>query len=288
MIEIQKYRRIVIFVFLSMAIIILLSRKIPQDRDLNFLEGLILDAAYPLQRTIISLSNGVRSIWQGYFYLVNAHRENVALRNRLKEMEKKLSHLTEAELENQRLRQLLDFKSRLAMNTVPASVIGEDASGWFRIILIDKGKSSGIRKKMAVIVEDGIVGHVLESSAHTSKVLLITDRNSAVDTRIQRTRARGILEGDSNGGCVLKYLHQADRLKPGDQVISSGLGGVYPGGLPVGTVSSVRKSGNGLFQVAEVTPNVDFSKVQEVLVILDHPSRGALDSNRSQNYVENK
>jgi rod shape-determining protein MreC len=283
MIVIQKYHRIAIFVFLFVAIIILLSRKIPQDRDLNFLEGLVLDAAYPLQRAIISFSNSVRSIFQGYIYLFNAHRENTVLRNRLKEMEKKLSHLMEVELENQRLRQLLDFKSRLAMNTVPASVIGEDSSGWFRIILIDKGKSSGIRTRMAVIVEDGIVGHVLESSAHTSKVLLITDRNSAIDTRIQRTRSRGILEGNSNGGCVLKYLHQADRLKPGDLVISSGLGGVYPGGLPVGTVSSVRKSENGLFQVAEVTPYVDFSKLQEVLVILDHPSKGALDSNSSRN-----
>ncbi len=279
MMIIHKYRRIAILVLLFLAITSILSRKIPQAQELNFLERMILDAAYPFQRAIIYLSTSIRSVWLGYFYLINARQENLKLKRRVQALERKASELREAELENQRLRELLDFKARLTWRAVPGRVIGEDASGWFRIILIDKGKSSGIQRRMAVVAAEGIVGHVLESSAHVSKVLLITDRNSALDSRIQRTRTRGILEGNSSGGCVLKYLLQTDNVKPGDQVISSGMGGIYPDGLPLGFVSSIRKSKSGLYQVAKVTPHVDFSKLQEVLVILDHPYMEALENN---------
>jgi len=279
MMIIYKYRRIAILVLLFVAITSILSRRIPQAKELNFIERLILDAAYPFQRAIIYISTGIRSIWLGYFYLINARRENIKLEQLVRELESEISELREAELENQRLRELLDFKDRLVWRTVPARVIGEDASGWFRIILIDKGKSSGIQRRMPVVAAGGLVGHVLESSALVSKVLLITDRNSALDSRIQRTRARGILEGNSSGGCVLKYLLQTDNVMPGDHVISSGMGGIYPDGLPLGFVSSIRKSKSGLYQVAEVTPHVDFSKLQEVLVILDHPYMEELETN---------
>jgi len=180
---IQKYRRIAILVLLFVAIITILSGKIPRDRELNLLEGLVLDVAYPFQRAIIYVSANIQSIWMWYINLINAHQQNMVLKKRLKVLERKVSELIEADLENQRLRELLDFKTRLVLKTVPARVIGEEASGWFRIILIDKGKSSGIRKKMAVVAEDGIVGHVLESSAHVDfsklqEVLVIMDHAS--------------------------------------------------------------------------------------------------------------
>ena len=283
MIIVQRYRRIVILVSLIVAVLIILSGRVPNSRELNFVEGMILDVAYPFQRAIIYATTGVRRTWTWYTSLINAHRENAVLRQRLKVLERKLSELREADLENQRLRELLDFKENLSLKTVPARVIGEDASGWFRIILIDKGKSSGIQTKMAVVAEEGIVGHVLESYAHVSKVLLITDRNSALDSRVQRTRSRAILEGNSTGGCILKYLLQTDHLRPGDYVVSSGLGGIYPGGLPLGAVTNVRNSKDGLFQVADVKPHVDFSKLQEVLVILNHSSKDAYENIWSHN-----
>ena len=119
---------------------------------------------------------------------------------------------------------------------------------------------------MAVVVSEGVVGRVIEVSAHTAKVLLISDPNSAVDVIIQRSRAQGILEGRVEEFGILKYIQKSDDVQMGDKVITSGLGGIFPKGLIVGTVTKVERKRPGVFQYIEVTPSVDFSRLEEVLV----------------------
>jgi rod shape-determining protein MreC len=149
-------------------------------------------------------------------------------------------------------------------------VIGRDATGLARTLVIDRGEADGITKGAAALAPEGIVGQVFLASAHAARVLLIADHNSGVDALVQRTRARGIVQGTAEGGCGLKYVKRTEDVQVGDTVVTSGLDGVFPKGVPIGHVVAVDKQGQGLFQYAEVAPRVDFGQLEELLV-----SRGA-------------
>jgi rod shape-determining protein MreC len=132
--------------------------------------------------------------------------------------------------------------------------------------VIDRGTQDGIVKGSAVLAPEGIVGQVFLASAHAARVLLVSDHNSGVDAIVQRTRAQGIVQGTVDAGCVLKYVKRTEDVQLGDDVITSGLDGIFPKGLPIGRVVEVDKRGRGLFQHAEVKPSVDFDQLEEVLV----------------------
>ena len=146
-------------------------------------------------------------------------------------------------------------------------VIGRDPSSWFKSVTINKGERHGVKKGMAVTSPEGVVGQVLKTAPHYATVLLITDYNSAIDTLIQRTRAKAIVEGKEENRCQLKYLLRTEEVVVGDVVITSGLGGVFPKGLMVGEIMTVEKKGHGVFQHAELVPSVDLTKLEEVFII---------------------
>jgi rod shape-determining protein MreC len=144
-----------------------------------------------------------------------------------------------------------------------------DPSGWFKTIVINKGTRDGVAKGMAVVATDGLVGHVVKAFDGSAMVLLVIDPTSAVDALVQRSRFRGIVEGESTARCRFKYLVRKADVKRGDVVISSGLDGVFPKGLPVGTVADVFETHTGLFQEAKIQPFVNFTRLEEVLVVLE-------------------
>jgi rod shape-determining protein MreC len=183
------------------------------------------------------------------------------------EMEK--SRYLESELAYQRLRKLLEMKSEVPHRMLPAKVVGLDPSGWFKTILINRGTRDGVSKGMAVITSGGIVGRIIGASRRHAKVLLIVDRSSAIDGLVQRTRSRGIVEGETSESCRFKYIVRKADIKIEDTVISSGLDGLFPKGLRVGAISEISKPSSGLFQEVKVRPFVDFTKLEEVLVVLE-------------------
>jgi len=222
----------------------------------------------PFQKATSTSIRFVRDIWRHYFFLVNVAKENEDLRKDLNRAFEKNIQFKEFELSNTRLRKLLKFKKNITDRVLAAEVIGKDPSPWFKTVLIDKGQQDGVEKGMAVVIPEGIAGQTTEVSAHYSKVLLIIDHNSAVDALVQRDRARGIIKGGSAGQCLFKYVLRKHDVEVDDIVVSSGLDGVFPKGLPVGYVSGVIKPKSGIFQEVTVTPNVDFEKLEEVLVVL--------------------
>jgi rod shape-determining protein MreC len=167
-----------------------------------------------------------------------------------------------------RLRELLQYKNTMDWPVVAAQVIGRDPTGWFESVIIDKGKSSGLKVNMPVVNAGGVVGQLVSVSRNYSKVLLAVDQNSAVDCLIQRSREKGIVKGLSPSTCKLDYVLKTGDVAAGDLAVTSGIGGVYPKGLPVGEVLEVRDIPWELFKYIKVKPAVDFSKLEEVLVIL--------------------
>lgn len=266
---VHRRRRPILFLVLAALALALLLRPSDPDSRLAPVRAAVLELFGPFQQ---GLEKGFRfcsGAWERYLFLVNLSEENRMLREIVQEQRKEITDLAEERLENRRLRALLGFRRTVPRPLLPAQVVGKDVSGWFHTLTIDRGRQDGIEQGMAVLSVQGLVGQVMETSANFSRVLLITDPNSAVAAVVQRTRARGIAEGRGVKGCVLKYVHRSEDVAPGDPVLASGLDGVYPRGSVIGTVVRVRRKETELFQEVEVYPSADFNKLEEVLVLCE-------------------
>jgi len=206
-------------------------------------------------------------IWDRYVALRTVQEENQQLRREIEFLRGQTADLREMAAANQRLGALLRFRANTPAQTVAARVVGRDATNWYHGILLDKGEQDGIQAEMAVITLTGAVGRVVKTRASSSVVLLITDPNNAVTSLIQRTRDEGIIEGTFEGAVRMKYIPLLSAVRVGDPVVTSGLTGRFPKGVPVGTITNIQKDQGELFQTADVQPDVDFTKLEEVLVV---------------------
>ena len=226
----------------------------------------------PFQDFFVSSARFVKKVWYNYFFLISTADQNSALKAEVQRLVAENNRCKEIELANQRLRSLLNFQKEFDIQVFAAEVIARDPSGWFKTIIIDKGSADGVRKRMPVVVAAGVVGQVIDVSLYYSKVLMVIDKNSAVDALCQRTRARGVVKGaDENDQCDFIYVLRTSDISVGDNIISSGLDGIYPKGLPLGRVSGVLKKNYGMFQTVEIEPFVNFDELEEVLVVLNRP-----------------
>ena len=226
----------------------------------------------PFQNVISFAIRFVKEIWFRYFSLISVAEENSRLETDLGRALERANRCDEIELANNRLRALLDFQETMKQKTVAGEIIGKDPSPWFRSIIINKGKRDGLRPSLPVIVPGGVVGIVTDVSDRYAKVLMMIDQNCSVDAVVQRNRARGVVRGEARDICSLEYVLYRHDLRVGDIVVTSGLDGVFPKGLRIGTISEVTKKNSGIFQDVIVTPFVDFETIEEVLVILSPPS----------------
>jgi rod shape-determining protein MreC len=245
----------------------MVSLRVKQRKGIDFFDAVLMEFCAPFQKVSTFVIKAIHGVFQEYFFLVHLQRENVMLKQRMAELQKENHQMKEMALANERLYKLLQFREKISPSVTAAEVIGQDPSSWFKSVTINKGEKDGVRTGMAVISPEGVVGQILKTAPRYSTVLLITDYNSAIDSIIQRTRAKAIVEGKGENRCQLKYLLRTEEVMVGDGVVTSGLSGNFPKGLMVGEVRKVDKKGHGVFQYAELIPSVDVTKLEEVLVI---------------------
>ncbi|MBU0679830.1 MAG: rod shape-determining protein MreC [Proteobacteria bacterium] len=224
------------------------------------------------QYVVTRIVGGIGNVWNSYIALIHVRRENKVLRDELDRAIYTNQEYREAMAENIRLHKLLQIKETHKPPTLTAQIIGRDPSLWFRTLTIDRGTSDGIEKGMPVITVEGVVGQILETSRSTSKVLLAHDPNSAVNALVQKNRVQGIVKGEGSQSYNMLYILKNADVEEGDLIVTSGLGGSFPKGIPVGTVSSVTKTKRGMFQNITVTPSVNFSQLEYLIVILQQDS----------------
>ncbi len=263
-----KRKRFFFLLVLFIVSLSLFARDVEKRKQYNIFDRLFLELFSPPLKFSTRLINRSLMLWDKYFFLVNLKKENSLLKESLRKLEIENMLQRESALENRRLRKLLSFKKKFSYKILPAEIIGRDPSSWFKTILVDKGITSGIFRGAGIITPRGIVGKIINVSGNTAKALLITDVNSSVDALVKRTRARGIVEGNSENSCKLSYVLKTEDIKTGDVIISSGLHGIYPKGVLIGKVSGVVKNRPGFFLFIQVKPSVDFSKLNEVLIVL--------------------
>ena len=227
-----------------------------------------LEVIGPFQTAISKISNYGSSFLNKYVNLLHVREENEQLRQELQQYKAANIEFREALATNVRLKKLLDLKESLPPPTLTAEIIGKDPSLWFRTLTINRGSTDGVQKGMPIITVEGVVGQVLTSSPNYSKVLLATDPNSAIDVVTQKTRVQGIVKGMGRDAFALHYVLKSAVVEKEDIVLTSGLGGVFPKGLMVGTVSEIKKSRRGMFQSIEIEPAVDFFQLEYLIIIM--------------------
>jgi rod shape-determining protein MreC len=232
--------------------------------------ALFQEAAGPVERLVAATVARVGDFWRGYFYLVDLRQENGELRKQLNEQARQIVELTENRAAVARLQSLLGLREAYPHILMkPANILAWDPGPWFRSVIISLGDRDGVVRDQAVVHALGVVGRVMETSPHYSRVLLATDFSSSIDAFVQRSRAPGILGGEGGSRMTLKYVRKEEDVRPGDQVVTSGLDGFFPGGLALGAVSRVSRQSPGLFMEVEVRPQVPFDRLEEVLVLIN-------------------
>ena len=257
-----------LFLLLSL---VLLSFNREEERRFDPLGVAFLEILRPFQLAVSAVTETAGSTWTAYFSLVRTSQENETLREQVRLLESERHRSAEVELQNQRLKLLLNFRAQLPQEAIAARIVGRDSTGLFDSFTLDRGERDGVSPSMAVVCDDGVVGRIAQVSPRASRVLLITNHNSGVDATIQRTRARGIVEGVLEADARMKYLKRTEDVVVGDIIVTSGLDGIYPKGIRIGRIMEVTKKKYGLFQVAQIVPSVDFSRLEEVLIVTSKP-----------------
>lgn len=234
-------------------------------------KGITLTLVAPFMDLASGTASFLSGLWEEYFAIAGAARENQQLKKDLDATREALAQCREAARENDRLRTLLGFSLAEPYPLLPARVVGEDPTRWFKSVVIDRGSKDGVRRGDPVVSPLGVVGRVTQVAPGYSLVLLIIDPNHAMDVRILRNRTRGVVVGGRTSGCRLKYVLKKEDVRIGDVVVTSGLDTAYPKGLVVGTVSEIANPGEGMFQEITVVPGAHFDKLEEVSVVVGAP-----------------
>lgn len=265
----KRARQIKLFVFFSLllTLFIILIVSTVGRQEFNAPRKLALEVIGTAQSGMTKITGGVKNYWYNYTALINVREENTRLREELRKHKAINNEYREAAATNIRLTKLLEMKEAIPAPTLGAELIGMDPSQWFKTIIIDRGSSDGVQVGMPAITVEGVVGQVTNTSPHFAKLLLAIDPNSAIDGLVQSNRVQGIIKG---GGNVLhmEYVLKNNEVVKGDRIVTSGLGGVFPKGVLIGTVSKVNKTGRGMFQEIEIVPAADFTQLEHLLIVM--------------------
>jgi len=262
-----RYRTPLLLVLTLLLVFTVLSLSHKRSPALSKVQGLVVSMTAPGLEGLEYVARSAKQLWRGYFYLVGVRRQNLEIQRQLEEYKQREVHFQEAQQALTRLEGLLDLKRQVALPVIGARVIAYDPSLWSRSAIINQGKAQGVKEGLPVLAPQGIVGRIVGVYPEYSKLMLIVDRKSSADAMVQRTRARGMLKGKGGNRCSLEFVPKSADVQVGDLVLASGLVGLYPKGLVFGKVTAANKKNPGVFQEIEVTPSVDLSTLEEVLVV---------------------
>ncbi len=261
---------------LILAHLVVISRQVDRPGRGSLLGQTVFAVLSPFQRVVGASVNGVAGVWSGYVDLRHVWRENQALKERQATLEMELMRQREAVREAERLREIADVKPVLPFETVVAQVIATEGVPWYRNVTLNRGLSDGVRLDAPVISATGVVGRVVAVGPHAAKVQLLLDHEAGLGVRIERSRITAVVSGqagfaDAVGNLLaMKYVPALADVVPGDVVVTSGLDRMFPKGLMVGRVQSV-KSGGGLFKEILVAPSARFERLEELMVVRTRP-----------------
>ncbi len=268
----KRIRLPLVFAVLLLTTVVLMlgDRRDPSETsEASWPLRILLEIAAPLQRLMSSPVEFLGDTWTRYVALVDLRDENEALKARVAALEEENLQFREAIVASGHLQRIVQMREGFEVELLPAQVVGQDVSSFFRSVLLDRGRGQRVLSGMPVVSDGGLVGVVTATSPNAARAMMLLDRRSAVDAIVQRSRARGIVRGTGTGEVEFSFVVRGDDVQPGDIVITSGVGGVYPKGIRIGTVTEVEAEPDQLVHRAEVRTSVDFGRVEQVFVMLE-------------------
>jgi rod shape-determining protein MreC len=266
----KRYRELILVAVLLLVPLGVFFAHAKRATERSRLDRAIVWVATPIEKTVGWAVTHVLDAWSGYVALRGAHERASELSARVRDLELERQQLLAERAEAERLRRLLAFaEASPERRYVGARVVGVRlGSVGLQLLTIDRGSDHGIARMMPVVVADGVVGRVHAVAGGTADVLVLTDRNSSVAARVERTRARANVRGLGKPDAArLDFALRTEDMIEGDALVTSGTDGVFPRGVPVGKVTQLDRTAHGLFQQARVIPAVDVTRVEEVLVM---------------------
>jgi rod shape-determining protein MreC len=274
-----RYRRAVILTTALVLSFLLMTLQVRHETAVvTFTRQALLFVVSPFIKVTSATIQGVTATWRDYVDLRALREENKRLQLETTTLKRRLEQLQDQALETQRLERLLAMRQASRAEFLTARVVGKDATNWFKTILLDRGSADGIRRNQPVLAPDGLVGRVVEVTPNSARVQLLTDPVSAVGGLIQRTRVTGIVSGNLGAGARVRYLPLMADVAVGDEVVTSGMGGVFPKGILIGRITSVERKSGALFQEATLQSAVDLSRLEEVLILTNLDGREGFES----------
>lgn len=261
-----------LLVALVLSHLVVISGQVDGGHGVSLLERVLLGALAPLQQLAGGGVRGVASAWHAYVDLRGVRDENGRLQERVDVLELLLQQKQDRVREAERLRALLELRPLLALDSVAADVVSREGVPWFRSLMLDRGSRAGVRLNAAVLTPRGVVGRVVAVGPEAARVQLLLDRDCSAGVLIERSRVSGVVQGQvgladrGTADLIMKYVGALADVTPGDIVVTSGLDGIYPKGMLVGSVASVAP-GSGLFKDVVVAPAAAFDRIEEVLVV---------------------
>jgi len=261
-------RRLIFLLVVIIALFFTITAQTRENRSENLLSAAVQVVSYPFQKTSSFIFQTFQEIWSNYFWLIEVREENKRLNAKLFQLDEENRKNREFLIAYKGLQAYLGLKQNNPDQKVFASVIGEIKNGFSNLLIIDKGYNDGIRKNFAVTTPEGIVGKIQSTTEVQSVIQLISDSRSSFPVLTQRTRTKGILQGSFDRTLTLSYIPRRKGIVLNDNIVSSGLAGIFPKGFSVGKVSKIIKENSGLFQTVIIEPSVDLERIEVVAVIL--------------------
>ena len=269
--EFRRRSTTYLFVAVVVAHIILISAQVTTKTGAPVLEAVAFGIFSEVQRAGVGVVNAFTGLWTSYLDLRGLRSENERLTRELTEARIGLQQERALAERSRTIQALLDLRTSLTVETVAAEVIAAAATPEFRTVTIGKGTTDGLRPDMAVVAPTGVVGRVIVPAARAAKVQLLIDRSAAAGALVERSRAQGVVLGNGSDRLSLEYVAGSAEIAAGDTVVTSGIDGIYPKGFVIGLVEKVERTG-GSYGTIVVRPAVDFSALEEVLVVVTPPT----------------
>ena len=267
---ISTYRLQVSIVVAILGLFLLLFQS-HNEQGSSRIQIAIQTVTYPFQASVQSAVSNIKNLWNSYILLIDVKEENNRLKQQLLDMEEKLSEHIENSVQFRRLRDQMLFARKNPLEKIYSEIIGESSDNKHNIRFINRGSNQKVQRNYIVIRKEGLVGRIHSVSPFQSSVQLMIDHRNRVPALIQRNRVRGLIYG-TQAGIEMRQINQHAKIKIGDRVISSGLGGLYPKGILIGWVSEIRHQRHELFKTAILESAVDFNSIEEVFVIIPSKS----------------
>ena len=268
----RKWWRLLLSLVFIAAAVQLFVRPTTSLEDAGYVRTMGSGIFRPVYIGMNFVRQGFHGVWSNYIALVNVSRENMRLRDEVDHLREKLHEVRDAQIENRRLKDLLQYSTTLSRRSIGARVTGHDITPWFQAIFLDTGSEAGIEKGMSVATPQGAVGRVYSTRPGLTEVLLVSDSRFAADVMVERNRVRAIAEGIGENLCRLKYVSLTHDIVVGDRIVFTGFDGAMPKGMLLGIVVEVDQPKDSLYQKITVQSAVNFQNIEEVLVIMSPPT----------------